>query len=422
MRSWKKPLLNPKTRSLAAGLLAIALFVAGAGEARADYTPPSVTCTPGVRIGALENGGSGFTLGCASPALWSILSIDYGETRSYPDNVHNKLRFQSGSGTANSTPGVRVGIYGGRIETSADTVFPCPVGTTCAPPGDIVATDGIYPSTATTDVSKVYSGVVVKDNELMIAARADTLHAVDLITDYVAAHYNDANTQRFDSGISSAVTPLMISAKQDGLNLITVGTDANRKSINLNGVSEILKFSSGTFQNVQFIVNITEHFILDNQAQVVVSTAQNDNPLNPNDDFVSPGLNYTDVLFNLSKGSGYLKMDHGSVLNGILVDSGDSGPDLITNNSILRGMMIGGGDMTLSNNSHVYNSAIPYGCQVAPPTDDPQNPGGNPVLICLIYQAPEPATLALIALGLLSIFGAGWRARVRARRFAPLPL
>ena len=352
-------------------LLAAAYAVGHSGNALA------LSCTPGVSIAS-----SGFTLGCATPALWAVLAVNQ------PAAGGTTLDFKGGSGTYGSTAGMQVGIVGGNIKTTSTSQFS----------GNIVVTDGIFPSAQATDTNNVSLNSsamltgspaykIAIDDALLLQARADAISSVSAINTYVTNNY--AGGQHFDSGISAAST---ITATHGGLNLITVGTSGSSKDINLDGST--LAFSTGGFADVQFLVEVTGSLKLNHGAQVNVS---------------GTGLVATDVLFDIETG-GALTMDNGSSLSGIVLDAGGSGNDTINHSSVLYGELIGGAGITLDNASSVKNKSAPFGCTV--------NDNGS--LTCTIRTAPEPGTIALLALGLLGIFGA--RVRMRDRRFAtPVP-
>lgn len=327
-------------RQAIGALVLSALAFAFAGETRA------LTCTPGVNVTS-----SGFTLGCATPALWAVLAINQPESG-------KTLDFKAGSGTTGSTQGMQVGIYGGTLKTSSTSTFS----------GNLVDTSGVYPSGMATNASGVQSGTVVQDDALVTQARADALNAVSKIATYVSTTTSD---RHFSSSIGNAQTPMTINALHSGLNLVTIAGN-----IDISGASEILNFSNSGFSNVQFLVNITGNFKVDNGAQVTLS-----------------GLAASDILFNLAGSSSTFTLDHGSRVSGIILDGGGGGDDKIQGGSTLFGAMIGGGNITLDNASFVKNQMTPFGCNV-----DQQG-----ALTCVIYRAVEPGTVALLLFGLFGV-------------------
>jgi len=135
---------NKLKHVLTAAVVCVTTLLSGFSEdARA------LACTPGVAINS-----SGFTLGCATPALWSVLSINYDQKSDVGIYIKND------SGTFGSTAGMEIGVYGGKIATDS-TITTADFNPIVTPPvglmGDknIAVTDGVYPSTIATSTTGI---------------------------------------------------------------------------------------------------------------------------------------------------------------------------------------------------------------------------------------------------------------------------
>ena len=377
---WLSLIKAPRLTLLA--LIAAVFAVAHSGGALA------LSCTPGVSVSA-----SGYSLGCATSQLWAILEINQAGSGG------TTLDFKNGSGTYGSTAGMQVGVYGGTVKTTDISKFS----------GNMLVTDGIYPSDQATNTTAVNLGAggVLQGNvglaspyssdkigvsdQLLTQARADALSATTLLTSYALSHIDIA----YSSGINAATT---ITATHGGLNVIQIGTSGSNKDINLDGVSDKLTFATGGFLNVSFLVEVTGNLKLNHGAQVVLGS----------------GLDPSKVLFDIVY-NGALTMNSNSVLRGIVLDAGGSGADSIDNGSVLYGELIGGAGITLDHASSVQNNSV-FGAIVNGVTYSGCTADTDGTLICNIRTAPEPGTIALMLIGLLGIFGA--RMRRRGTRFA----
>lgn len=323
----------------------------------------ALTCTPPVSF----SNAAGFDLGCASPALWSVLSIN-------ATSGHTPL-LQFSNGGTNGDQGAtgNVGAYAGvQVAADASSVFA----------GNIVVQTGT--NTTGVDMTAPPNPTIVVDNALLTQARADALTAATSAT-ALATNALFTNKQSITTQITNATT---IYAKQSGLNVIQLTA-----GINLSGLADILTFSAiGStgiqYTNVEFVINITSgNFTMANQAKVVLAGGI--------DLFTN-----ADLLFNV-QGAQTVALSSGSQVGGIILDVGGA---VYMDNATVFGEVIGGQAIGVWNNSRVTNNSASQqttvsGCTVGPTGE----------MTCVIRTAPEPGTIALLILGLLGIFGASMR-------------
>ena len=351
------PLIKAR-RLMFSALVAVVLAGVHCGNALA------LTCTPGVSF----NTTTGFELGCASPALWSILSVNQNLTSGASAPY---LQFSNGgtNGIAGSTG--NVGAYGGvKVTADANATFV----------GNII----VQNTTPATDTSLVNmtsppNPTIVVDNALLTQARADALLAASQATALTANQTITTN-----GGITNATT---INATKSGLNVIKITT-----GINLSGLSDILTFNvnASLFSNVEFVVNVTGgNFNMASGAQVVLTGGSTADP-----------FTYSDLLFNV-QGAQYVALSSSSQVGGIILDVGG---DVYMDHSTVYGEVIGGHNIGVWDSSTVVNNTAQTSTVISGCTADAQ---GN--LTCVIRTAPEPGTIALLVLGLLGIFGARMR-------------
>ena len=339
----------------------------------------ALTCTSG----SVNVNSAGYNLGCASPTLWAVLS--YNESTSGTTRAATTLTVIDNAGTSLSTPGVQVGVYGGKIVTNSATNAVDFAGnivktTTGASPSGPTDTSGVVIT------SPALSTIFVNDNALMLAARTDALSAVSAMGSYVASVSTTSTSttdgyQRIGSSITGALT---INAEKDGLNVIDLTAGSG---INLSGTSDVLTFNKNGKSNVQFLVNVTGNFSVASGAQIVETG----------------GLLPMDVLFDISSAGATINMTGtGTQVSGTLLSGSGStlsttGSATLDDGAKLFGSLIAGSNVTLASPhpAQIQDVTI-QDCTAAPTPTNPQ------MLSCVVYT-PEPATLALLLVGLLGL-------------------
>ena len=358
-------LLIKARRLLVSALVAMGITGGFVGSALA------LTCTPGVGF----NTTTGFELGCASSALWSVLSVNQSLTSGASAPI---LEFNNGGINGSVGSVGNIGAYGGvKVNADANATFS----------GNIMVQSGTTPAT---DTSGVIMGAppdpsIVVDNALLTQARADAL---------LAASQAAALTANQTFG---AITDLKtINATKSGLNVIKI-----TGGISLNGALKVLTFNTGSYSNVEFVVNITGgNFNMANYAKVVLTGGSTADP-----------FNYTDLLFNV-QGAQTVSLGTHSQVAGIILDVGGN---VNMSQSTVTGEVIGGHDIHLWNSSTVVNNTASTANVISGCTTDPV----TGVMTCVIRTAPEPGTIALLVLGLLGVFGARMRQRGRPLSVVP---
>ena len=353
-------LLKARTRRL----LLLAVFSIGIAGGHSG-SALALACTPGVGF----NTTTGFELGCASSALWSVLSINQNVTSGAYAPI---LEFNNGGINGSVGSVGNVGAYGGvKVIADANATFS----------GNIMVQSGTTPATDTSGVimNAPPDPTIVVDNALLTQARADALLAASQATALTA-------NQTFGA-ITASKT---INATKSGLNVIKL-----TGGIALNGALSVLTFNSGSWSDVEFVVNITGgNFSMGNYAKVVLTAGSAD-----------PSFTYTDLLFNV-QGAQTVSLGTNSQVAGIILDVGGN---VNISHSTVTGEVIGGHDIHLWNSSTVVNNTASTATVISGCTTDPV----TSVMTCVIRTAPEPGTIALLVLGLLGVFGARMRQRGR---------
>jgi PEP-CTERM motif len=341
----------------------------------------ALACTPGLSF----NTTSGFTLGCASPALWSILSINQNLT-----SGASAPYLQFGNGGINGIQGAagNVGAYGGvKVTADANATFTGNIFVQNSTPATFLQNSTPATDTSLVDMTSPHPTIVV-NNDLLTQARVDALQAASLASALTA-------NQTITTAITNAKT---IDATKSGLNVVNI-----TNGINLSGLSDILTFNvnASLYSNVEFVVNITGgNFNMASGATVVMTGGSTADP-----------FTFSDLLFNVRGAqSQNVTLGGGSQVAGIILDVGG---DVYMDDSTVTGEVIGGHNLDFRNTSTVVNNTALTSNVIDGCTAD-----ANGISTCVIRTAvPEPGTIALLVLGLLGIFGARMR---RSRSGRPL--